>query len=291
MTINSRAEACKVLCVSINATDDEVKKAYRKLAMKYHPDRNAGKETEAEEKFKAVKEAYEFIEKGTPDAQNPWGNTNAQADLEAYLKRMREEHERMMRRQNFNVGVGVTLKEAYDGCTKKIDVSKVTGTIETVVIPPGYIPGATIKHLFGKNGDREYDIRVVVDIQLDDASVVWPDEMWLHGGAKEGSGTITKPLKVDWLTIMTGGFYNVDTIDGSTISVRIPAGIEANKLLKVAGKGYWSDAKQSRRGDLLLKVIPVIPKIDKIPYFQLKQFSSLVEGMLKDDNEQDTQPS
>ncbi len=44
------------------ASDEELKKAYRKLAMKYHPDRNQGEQAkEAEEKFKEAKEAYEML--------------------------------------------------------------------------------------------------------------------------------------------------------------------------------------------------------------------------------------
>jgi molecular chaperone DnaJ len=51
-----------VLGVPKNATDDDIKKAYRKLAMKYHPDRNQGDEAKkAEEKFKEAKEAYEML--------------------------------------------------------------------------------------------------------------------------------------------------------------------------------------------------------------------------------------
>lgn len=52
----------EVLGVARNASDDEIKKAYRKLAMKYHPDRNQGDAAKtAEEKFKEVKEAYEML--------------------------------------------------------------------------------------------------------------------------------------------------------------------------------------------------------------------------------------
>jgi molecular chaperone DnaJ len=50
----------EVLGVSRNASDEELKKAYRKLAMKYHPDRNKGSQ-ETEEKFKEAKEAYEIL--------------------------------------------------------------------------------------------------------------------------------------------------------------------------------------------------------------------------------------
>ncbi len=49
-----------ILGVARNATDDEIKKAYRKLAMKYHPDRNPDSK-EAEGKFKEAKEAYEML--------------------------------------------------------------------------------------------------------------------------------------------------------------------------------------------------------------------------------------
>ena len=51
-----------VLGVPKNATDDDIKKAYRKLAMKHHPDRNQGDGAKAaEEKFKEAKEAYEML--------------------------------------------------------------------------------------------------------------------------------------------------------------------------------------------------------------------------------------
>jgi molecular chaperone DnaJ len=54
------ADFYQTLGVSRTAGDDEIKKAYRKLAMQYHPDRNAGS-AEAEEKFKEITEAYDVL--------------------------------------------------------------------------------------------------------------------------------------------------------------------------------------------------------------------------------------
>ena len=51
----------EILGVSRNANDDEIKKSYRKLAMKYHPDRNADDKVGAEKKFKEVRKAYDII--------------------------------------------------------------------------------------------------------------------------------------------------------------------------------------------------------------------------------------
>ena len=58
----------EVLGVNKNATEAELKKAYRKMAMKYHPDQNQG-DKEAEEKFKEVNEAYEVLSDSQKRAQ------------------------------------------------------------------------------------------------------------------------------------------------------------------------------------------------------------------------------
>ena len=66
----NRKDYYKILGVGRNATEDEIKKAYRNLAMKYHPDRNPGKEKEANEKFKRINEAFEVL--GDPEKRKQY---------------------------------------------------------------------------------------------------------------------------------------------------------------------------------------------------------------------------
>src|SRR5580693_7926534 len=59
----SKRDYYEVLGLSRNADDGDIKKAYRKMAMEYHPDRNPGNR-EAEEKFKEAAEAYQVLSDG-----------------------------------------------------------------------------------------------------------------------------------------------------------------------------------------------------------------------------------
>ena len=71
----SNKDYYQILGVSKSASDDEIKKSYRKLAMKYHPDRNPG-DKEAEKKFKEAAEAYEVLKnKEKRDAYDQYGHS------------------------------------------------------------------------------------------------------------------------------------------------------------------------------------------------------------------------
>ena len=87
----------KILGVTKGAPDDSIKKAYRKLAMQYHPDRNQGKEEWANEKFKEINEAYavlgdpkkrkQYDQFGTVgDARDIFGSTYTKTTFEDLMK-------------------------------------------------------------------------------------------------------------------------------------------------------------------------------------------------------------
>jgi len=67
----------QILGVSRDATADEIKKAYRKLAMKYHPDKAKGDKKQAEEKFKQISEAYAVL--SNPEKKKEFDEFGSQA--------------------------------------------------------------------------------------------------------------------------------------------------------------------------------------------------------------------
>ncbi|MBA7505908.1 Chaperone protein DnaJ [subsurface metagenome] len=69
----------RILGVPRNASAQEIKKAYRKLAMQYHPDRNPGKEKQANEKFKEINEAYAVI--GAPQKRKQYDQFGTVGDI------------------------------------------------------------------------------------------------------------------------------------------------------------------------------------------------------------------
>ncbi len=136
----------EVLGVAKNASDEEIKKAYRKLAMKYHPDRNPDSKT-AEEKFKEVKEAYEILsdeqKRGAYDQfghagvdpnmnmggfpGGPGGADFADAFGDIFGDifgggRQRHSGPQMFRGADLRYNLDISLEEAATGCTKTIRV-------------------------------------------------------------------------------------------------------------------------------------------------------------------------
>lgn len=115
----------EILGVEIDATDEEIDKAYRIAAIKHHPDKNPGDESAAK-KFKEAAEAYEILSDSQKRAKyDRFGDANATFGNEVFsdiFSRVFQERRRHGR--NTHVAISVTLEEAATGCNKTLDIPR-----------------------------------------------------------------------------------------------------------------------------------------------------------------------
>lgn len=168
----SKRNFYEVLGVSKTATQDEIKAAYRKLALKYHPDRNPGNK-EAEEKFKEAAEAYEIL--SSADKRSKYdqygeagpgmggfggfnsGNMNmddifsnfseAFGDIfgtkSSKKSRAKKTEPTPKRGHDLEKEITITLEEAFKGATKEFKIHHFVSCVECKIT--GMAPGSTAK--------------------------------------------------------------------------------------------------------------------------------------------------
>ena len=265
-----------VLGLSENCTSEDIKQAYRRLAMKYHPDRNQG-DKQSEEKFKQIKEAYEVLsnpskreEYDNKSAANAWRKTfrdDSTFDYESIFSgfdfyRRRAEKQREDQAKTLGVVVDVTVKEAFSGARKTVSLGKF-GPSVSVNVPPGIQHDQKITTVTHDN--KQYNI--YASLENDPMC-----DIDLGINEPHSKGNIYIDFGISPFKMICGGFAEFECIDGGVVQVRIPEGLEANKLLKIKERGYWKSEKREQRGDCFLRVTPIIMKLKDYPLSDIKLF-------------------
>jgi DnaJ-class molecular chaperone len=278
----NKKNAYEVLGLEPSATPEEIKKTYKKLASKWHPDKHEeATKAEAETKFKEIKEAYEFLTDPRKMAQaeyegDRWQEAQFDGDPRAEIFRRMQEQMRAAQEAAAKNQIGtftVSLEEAFKGIEKTVHMSWVD--IEaTLNIKEGMVPGNRIGLYVGNDG-RKLDLRVNID--TGGRAVNWATVPNIRGGGTFNAGDIEQDYRVKWIDMMLGGDLKVRCIDGDEVSFRCPAGVQPGMRIRVAGRGYWRDMQKSGRGELYLRVIPEIPKFKDLPEGDIKRFLDALE--------------
>lgn len=246
-----------VLGVSKGANEDEIKKAYRKLAKKYHPDANPGDKT-AEEKFKEVNEAYEVLSDTQKRAQyDQFGHAafeqgmgggaggfygGADFDMGDIFSMFgfgggrASRRNGPMRGRDVNITIQISFEEAVFGCKKDIQVN-VTDTCDTCH-GTGAKPGTHAETCRKCNGTGQE--RVVQQ------SIFGTMQTTRTCSACHGTGKI---VKKPCPTCRGTGFVKRN----KKYEVTIPKGIDHGQTIRLSGKGE-AGVNGGGYGDLLVTV-------------------------------------
>ncbi|MHB8422177.1 MAG: DnaJ domain-containing protein [Leptospirales bacterium] len=254
----------ELLGVGKNASQEEIKKAYRKLARKYHPDLNPGNKA-SEQKFKEINLAYEVLsdkeKRSEYDQERSAGSrprgdgTSSGARSEGFEGFGADESVFWdlfggmgtgARQSVLAVHLTLTLAEAARGAEKSVILQDDSGKPQTVTlrIPPGAEAGMSFEVNAESLGKR-HRIHVVIDQVLGDPKL-------------ERRGlNIFSDLHVTLPELYFGATINVQTLDGET-NVRVPPGTMGGQTLRLKDKGIHSSF-EGVRGHHYIRIIPVLP--------------------------------
>ncbi|RMF49848.1 MAG: J domain-containing protein [Anaerolineae bacterium] len=276
-----------ILGVDKNASEDEIKRAYRKLAMQYHPDRNPGDKA-AEEKFKEINEAYQVLS----DPQK-----------RAHYDRLGSAYHSWQSRGgagDFNWGQWAT--GAPGGVRVEMgDLNDLFGGGFSEFFRTIFGGGASgMEDFFGqRQASRPQRYEQPVTISLSEAYSGTTRtietqgrrlEVKIPAGARNGTKirvpgalgqqgdlylniqvaedprftckghNLHTTVEIDLYTAVLGGEVAVPTPDGRRLMLRIPPGTQPGQTFRLSGRGMPHIKDPARRGDLMVKVHVRLPQ-------------------------------
>ena len=270
------ANAYETLGVPKGASDEEIKRAYRKLAGQHHPDR--GGDTA---RFQEIQSAYETlsdpVKRQQHDNPNPFqhfgggshgshfefqfGGGAGPEDLFAQFfsqgfpggHPFQQRHPR--RNKDLRVQLSISLASTINPQQKTISVQTTKGDRYTVDvdIPRGVNNGTTIKYT--QMGDNMFDtltrgdLYVIINVEND-------NRFELHGI------NLVSNLEIDSIDAMLGAEKSVTGIDGREYMIKIPQGCQYNTKFGLQGQGLYQ-MNSNHRGDLIVNVTIKTPSLDE----------------------------
>lgn len=265
----------KILGVSKSATNKEIKKKYRELAHKLHPDKNKGNK-KSEEEFKAVSEAYEILseeksraeydearslfERGgfrQPQGGFPGGGQGANrdyadlfggSDSQDIFANLFGARRAPRKGQDLQTESTITFRESIFGTNLDLRLSSDGGAPVniTVRVPAGVKNGGKIR-IRGKGGQGEAgagDLFIHLNVK--------PHPIFTHKG-----DNLSITLPITFSEAVLGADIKVPTLSGEEVTVRLAPGTSNGRVLRIKGHGVKG---ASGVGDLLVSVEVQVPQ-------------------------------
>lgn len=267
MLYNSTMDFYQTLGVKENASQDEIKSAYKKLAMKNHPDR--GGDTKL---FQEISQAYDTL--GDPnkraqyDAQrqgfNPFAGASNFGPGFHDINEMFQFHfgpgfagfNQRRKNRDLSIRVRITFKQSYTGTQIEARFNTPSGKSQNVIvdIPAGVQSGQTIR--YGGLGDDSVPSIPRGDLNV--TVIVDSDPKW----ERRGNDIFTN-LSINLLEAMVGCTKEIECIDGYKMNLSIRPGVQPGTEFTSSGRGF-KDINTGRPGNLYVSVSVEIPAVSDI---------------------------